>query len=276
MRTTQTICPTRTKGRPTANGRKNQKEKMATCAAGATMPHMLNRKLPRRSHHLYAAGFEEIEHRFFSSLDNICRTHHIKMPLISTAPFPHNIIGVFDALQGKWDRKSPTELLILCAEGVSGAIATIEDCPKDYDLYHINILKLYQHRGAPNRGGAVEALVQTCAYLYHHLGFGHYIGNNIISQALSYIWTYLYDYEDEDSGSAERESWKKGVEKDYDEAKDAGYWLEQQMGINFQPERWEAALEHFNPADDWEKKYTPVAPACRHCTGHFPHTNWRI
>lgn len=232
---------------------------MATRSAGNAMPNILNRKLPRRSHHLFASSIQEVEQRFFASVHNLCLGHGIKVPGDCLLPFPENITTVFEVLTEKWDKKFKADLVILCADGISGTVATIENCPKDYDLYLINILKLYAHRDDNTKHNAVETLVQTCSYLHHQLGFGHYEGNNIVSQALSYIWTYLYDYEDEDSGSKEREEWKKTVEAEYDLAKEAAGWLETQMGRRFQPELWEQAMEKFQPVDQWE---TQVKKCC--------------
>ncbi|MGE7775209.1 hypothetical protein ACQKLP_10825 [Chitinophaga sp. NPDC101104] len=254
MRTLQNAPAIFKTDRRAANSGKHQEKEMATRTGIHAAPHLLRRQWPQRRHHLFGNNIAEIEQRFFNSVGHLCAAHGITQPKFSKKQFPDNITETYKRLSKNWG--GDQGLLLCYADQVSGAVATIDNAITEYDLYIIDILPLFLAQDRKKNVAARNALIQTCNYLYHHLGFGHFgpSSGSVFARAYHYIGTMLYDYEDQYFEEPEQQEWKKKVEKEYDLTLRAAKWLSEQMGGAFQPETWKHAVSTWIPSGEWEIK----------------------
>jgi hypothetical protein len=207
---------------------------------------------------------------FFKSLSFLKKHYALDMPNLRSLPFPYNILSAEKEINKVLKVKNRyRELLITEQEDGRTCLSVKENFARDFGLYYIPVMPLYQMWKKRAQQKCAELLTAVCAYLYIKAGVEHYRDED---NYMAYTYDVLKDWIEDDKDSLDKEEYR-AKKKALKNADIQGDFIQAKMLQKDTLTGFEALANAFIPKDAYQTACLNLARKTLKLSAAYPHSH---
>jgi hypothetical protein len=210
------------------------------------------------------------ERDFFKSLSFLKKHYGMDITNLRSLPYPYNILSAEKEVNKKLKVKNRyRELLITEQEDGRNCLSVKESFARDFGLYYIPMMPLYQLWKNRAQKKCAELLTAVCAYLYIKAGVEHYRdGDNY----MAYTYDILKDWIEDDKDSLDKAEYR-AKKKALKAAEIQGDFIKEKMLQKDTLTGFEALANAFIPKSTYETACLELGKKTLKLSAAYPHNH---